>query len=98
MILTAGQVMVVTWQGTAFDTSYVLGACSMLIVSALMLRSAKFGKVAAYAGIIAGAAALVPPTVGSIGMVLALVSLVPMTIWLILIARGLFKLGSLENS
>ena len=93
MILAAGEVMVVTWQGTAFNVSYILGAFSMLIVSIVMLRSNKFGKLAAYAGILGGAAGLVPPTVGPIGMLFSLASLLPMTLWLILIARGLFQLG-----
>ncbi|HYZ60781.1 MAG TPA: hypothetical protein VE544_14095 [Nitrososphaeraceae archaeon] len=38
LFLAAGQ-MLVTWQGTAFDVSYVLSALAVLIVSAVMLRS-----------------------------------------------------------
>lgn len=91
--LSAGQAMLATWQGTAFNMSYILSALALLIVSVVMLRSDIFGKATAYAGILAGAAGLVPPTVGIIGIVLSLVSLVPLAIWLILIARRLFQLG-----
>jgi hypothetical protein len=42
--LAAGEAMLVTWQGSAFNLSYVLGAFSMLIVSFVMLRGDRFGK------------------------------------------------------
>jgi hypothetical protein len=41
-----------------------------------------------------GALTLVPASVGTVGLLLSLVSLVPTTLWLILIARRLFQLGS----
>jgi hypothetical protein len=64
----------------------------MLIVSFVMLRSNKFGKVVSYFGIASGVLALVPPTVGTIGMAFSFASLIPMTVWLILIARKLLHL------
>jgi hypothetical protein len=39
IFLAAGEAMLATWQGTAFDVSYVLSAIAILIVSAVMLRS-----------------------------------------------------------
>ena len=39
IFLAAGQAMLATWQGTAFDVSYVLSGLAILIVSAVMLRS-----------------------------------------------------------
>jgi hypothetical protein len=97
MYLTAGQAMLVTWQGTAFDTSYVLSAIAILIVSAVMLRGHLFSKATGYAGLSAGVLTLVPPTAGMIGVVFSLVSLVPMVIWLALIARRLLRSGTLER-
>lgn len=35
--LTAGQAMLATWQRTAFDVSYILGAVTLLTVSYVML-------------------------------------------------------------
>jgi Domain of unknown function (DUF4386) len=52
--LAAGQAMLVTWQGTAYDVSYVLSALAILIVSAVMLRSPLFSKVTGYAGLSTG--------------------------------------------
>ena len=96
--LAAGQAMLATWQGTAFDVSYILSALAILTVSAVMLRSHHlFSKTTGYAGLSAGVLALVPPTAGTIGVVLSLVSLVPMVIWLVLIARRLLRSGPLER-
>src|SRR5215211_9229987 len=97
--LTAGQAMLATWQGTAFDVSYVLSALAILIVSAVMLRGHHrlFSKTTGYAGLSAGVLALVPPTAGVIGVVFSLVSLVPLAIWLALIARRLLRSGTVER-
>lgn len=90
IFLAAGQAMLATWQGTAFDVSYVLSALAILIISAVMLRSHHlFSKATAIAGLSAGVLALLPPTAGTIGLVFSLASLVPMVIWLALIARRL---------
>lgn len=98
IFLAAGQAMLATWQGTAFDVSYVLSAIAILIVSAVMLRSHHlFCKATGYAGLSAGVLALVPPTAGTIGVIFSLVSLVPMVIWLALIARRLLRSRPLER-
>jgi hypothetical protein len=98
IFLAAGQAMLATWQGTAFDISYVLSAIAVLIVSAVMLRSHHlFSKTTGYAGLSAGVLALLPPTAGTIGLVFSLVSLVPMVIWLALIARRLLHQGPVER-
>jgi hypothetical protein len=49
MFLAAGETMLVTWQGTAFDISYVPSAFAILIVSAVMLRGHLFSKTTGYA-------------------------------------------------
>jgi hypothetical protein len=98
IFLAAGQAMLATWQGTAFDVSYILSALAILTVSAVMLRSHHlFSKTTGYAGLSAGVLTLIPPTAGTIGVVLSLVSLVPMVIWLALIARRLFAQGRLKE-
>ena len=91
-LLAAGQAMLATYQGTAFNVYFILGAIATLIISIVMVRSAIFGKVTAYAGIAAGVLMLIPSTAGTIGLVFAFCSLVPTAIWLILIARRLFRL------
>ena len=94
MLLAAGQSLLTIYNGTAFDLSYVLGGVVILIFSVVMLQSNVFNKATAYVGIVMGVLMLVPPTVGTIGLLLSLISLVPTLIWLIPIARKLFQLGS----
>ena len=94
VFLAAGQAMLAIYQGTAFDVYYVISAVALLIISVVMLRSNIFSKVTAYVGILMSVLMLVPSTAGTIGLIFALTSLVPTAIWLILIARRLFQLGS----
>ncbi len=91
--LAAGQATLAIWQGTAFDVGYVLEGVALLIIAVVMLRSTLFSKVTAFVGILLGVMSLLPPTAGTIGLLFSLGSLVPLEIWLILIARRLFQLG-----
>jgi hypothetical protein len=98
MFLAAGQVMLASWQGTAFDVAYVLEGVALLIIGVVMLRSTIFGKVTARVGILLGVMSLVPPTAGTIGLIFALGSLVPLEIWDILIARRLFQIAKMQDA
>jgi hypothetical protein len=91
--LAAGQAMLAIYQGTAFNVYYVLSGVATLIISIVMLRSTLFSKVTASVGIVTGVLMVIPSTVGTIGLYLALMSLVPFAIWCILIARRLFQLA-----
>lgn len=94
ILLAAGQTLLTIYNGTAFDLSYVFGGVVILIFSVVMLWSNVFSKATSYLGIVMGILMLVPPTVGTIGLLLSLISLIPTLMWLILIARRLFQLGS----
>ncbi len=93
-VVAAGQAAITNWQGSAFDVSYLLAAIAMLIIAAVMLRSSLFGKATASFGLLVGILGLVPATAGVVGIVFSLISLVPTTVWLILIARRFLQLGS----
>lgn len=93
VLLAAGEARIATWQGSAFDVSYVLGAFAILITSAVMLRSEVFSRATAYVGLVFGALSVVPASAGRVGLIMSLLSLVPMWAWLVLIARALLKLG-----
>ena len=93
ILLAAGQAMLALYQGTAYDVGYALEGVALLIIPAVMLRSTLFSKKTAYVGILMGLMSLVPPTAGTIGLLFSFASLVPLEIWLILIARRLFQLG-----
>lgn len=92
MLLTAGEAMLATFNGTASHVSYVFAALALLTISVVMLRSGIFSKITAYMGIISNIFALgfyVP----EIGIIFGMLSVFPfLIIWNILIARRLLQL------
>lgn len=93
-LLAAGQATLAIWQGSSYDIGYVLGGVAMLIIAVVMLRSAVFGRLTGYIGLLTGALMLIPATAGTVGLVLSLISLAPALVWDILIARRLFQLAA----
>jgi hypothetical protein len=89
--LAAGQAMLATWQGTAFDVSYILGAVTLLIVSYVMLRSRLFNRTTAFVGIITSALMFIPPSAGMAGLILSVLSVPPTATWLFLVGRRLLS-------
>jgi hypothetical protein len=91
--LAAGEAMVATWQGSAFNVSYVLSALSILITAAVMVRSRVFSRWTGYVGVAFGTLSLVPASAGRVGLAFSLLSLLPMAAWLLLVGGGLRRLG-----
>lgn len=92
--LAAGEAMLAAFNGTAFHVSYNIFSIYLLIVPLVMLRSNIFGRVTAYAGILAAILnwGLYVP---EIGLFLSILSVIPfLVIWNALVARRLFQLGS----
>lgn len=98
-LLAAGQATLAGYQGTAFVMGYLLTGAADLVIALVMLRSVVFGKFAAWTGIVYGVTALVPPiaALGTVGLVVSFTTLLPMLVWLVLIARGLFRLNRLGD-
>ena len=96
-LIAAGQVLLATWQGTAYNVSYVLGGLVVLAITGALHRSRLFGKPIVYVGLVLGLLSLVPPTVGPIGMYLSLASLLPTVVWLVLVSRCLFVVSREEG-
>lgn len=94
MFLAAGQAMLAVYTGTAFDIYYVLNALALLILAGVMLRSPVFSKATAVIGLAAGILMCVPSTAGTLGMIFALASLVPWTVFTVLVARRFFQLAN----
>jgi hypothetical protein len=94
ILLAAGQSIILSWQETAFNVSYVLSSVALLTFSLVMLRSRPlFNNVAVYTGIAAGVLGLVQSTAGQISLVFSIISLPPLAIWLVLVAKALLKHG-----
>jgi hypothetical protein len=92
--VAAGEALLATYTGTAYDVSYVTAATAGLLVAFVMLRSHVFGKTTAYLGLAMNTLGLIPPTVGTIGMAAALLFLAPLMLWLVLVGRRLRQLGT----
>jgi hypothetical protein len=91
--LAAGEAALAAYRGTAFEVYYVLNDITLLVIAAVMLRSPIFGRATAFAGLIAGVLMTVPSSVGTLGTYMALASLLPWTVFSVLVARRLFRLG-----
>lgn len=96
-LLSAGQMFLTTYQGTAFNVSYILVALALLLDSFVMLKSELFTKKTAYIGIGMGILMLIPPTAGIVGLAMSLLSLIPMVVWFILVGRKLFQLAKVAG-
>jgi len=89
----AGKAALVGWQGTAFDTYYVLNGIALLIVSLLMAKSAVYDKATARWGLAAAILMTIPSTAGVIGIIFSLLSLVPWYVFSIRFAGVFRRLG-----
>lgn len=92
VFLAAGETLLSTFHGMAFQVSYVLGSLSGLIISLLMLRSNLFGRTTAWLRIASSVCdfGLYVPVVG---LYISLFSVFFLLAWNILVARRLFQLA-----
>lgn len=93
-VVAAGQAALLEFQGTAFLLHYVMMGFAGMIVSFVMFGSTVFSRTTAIAGVLQGAMMLVPVTFGTVGLIFAVGSLMPFTVWFMLISRALWRLSS----
>ncbi len=91
VFMAAGQGMLETYKGTAFDTYYILNGIALLIFSVIMLRGKIFSRTTAVIGLVSGILMSIPSTAGVIGLIFSLASLVPWAVFAALMARKFFK-------
>lgn len=92
--LAAGEAMMATWNGTSYLVFYLLGAVATLIVAYVMLRSDVFSPLTGWTGMVAGVLMLWPP-INTVFLVISFLSLIPMVVWYVLVARRLLHLARL---
>lgn len=81
--LAAGETLLANYIGTAFDVYYVLNAFTLISLSVLMLKSGIYSKPTSIIGLASGIFMIIPSTVGTIGLVFSLLSLIP---WIMFVA------------
>lgn len=79
------------WKGTAFNIYYVLSAISLLIFSVIMIKDTFYSKKTAIFGLISGILMIIPSSVGTLGMIFALLSLIPWIAFSYLVMMRLMK-------
>lgn len=92
-LVATGDGMLATWMGTAFDVYYFFNLVTLLVLAVLMYRSSAFSRATAVWGLVAAALMAVPSNFGTVGLVLAMASLVPWAVFAVLVARRLLELA-----
>lgn len=90
----AGEALLAGWKGTAFLAYYWLGAAVLFILVWALRRSADFPPSAAWWALASGVLMLVPSPFGTVGIVFALASLVPWSVFCVVAGRRLLRLAS----
>lgn len=88
--LSAGEVLLATWQGTAFHAGYLLGSAAGITIGVVMLRSGAFGRPAGYLGVLANAVGLGLYLPG-VGVYVSVFSVLFLEGWYLLVARQLLR-------
>ena len=91
-LVATGDGMLATWMGTAFDVYYFFNLVTLLIFALLMWRSSVFSRATAAWGLVAASLMAVPSNFGMVGLMFALLSLVPWSVFAVLVWRRLRSL------
>jgi hypothetical protein len=91
-LVSAGQMLLTTYNGTAYCFGYIMSGLAMLLIGIVMLRTRVFSRATGIAGVLSGATGLVPATFGTVGFALGFISLIPLLTWLVLVGRRLPRL------
>lgn len=97
-LLAAGNGLLVTYKGTAFDIYYVFNAIALIIISVVMFKNSQFKKSDAVWGLTSGVLMIIPSTAGKIGLIFSLLSLIPWTVFSIIIFIRFINLCKNESS
>jgi hypothetical protein len=89
----AGEALLARWTGTAFLVYYFLGAFVLLILAWLLKRTTTFPPSTAWWALAAGILMLVPSPFGLVGMIFAIASLVPWSVFCVLVGVTMLRLA-----
>jgi hypothetical protein len=90
---SAGKATLLGWQGTAFDTYYVLNGIALFCISIVMYKNSNYTKATAIWGLIAAIFMVIPSTAGLIGLICSLLSLIPWYIFSIKFCKVFYRIG-----
>jgi hypothetical protein len=96
MYMAAGQMMISSWRGTAFNIYYVLNGITLLVISCIMYKSNTYSNLTASIGLVSGILMLIPSTAGTIGLIFSLLSLIPWIIFTIMVAVKFHQISKIH--
>ena len=91
-LLASGQTFLTMFNGSTFDVSYVMGAAALSMLSIVIVKNRVFSKATAIVAVFAAVLMFIPPTIGPVGIVISLLSLIPTLLWLALMAKHFLKM------
>ena len=89
----AGEALLAGWTGTAYLVYYFLGAFVLLLLASLLKRTTAFPPSATWWVLAAGVLMLVPASFGLVGLVFAFVSLIPWSVFCVVVAVRMLRLA-----
>jgi hypothetical protein len=92
MAAAAGLATLAMWQGTAFHAGYLMGSTAGILLGVAMLRSGVFSRVAGWLAIVANAVGL-GLYIPTVGVFIAVFSVLFLEVWYVLLAAQLYRLG-----
>jgi hypothetical protein len=97
MYLAAGEMLLATYNGTAFHVSYNLANIAYILVAVVILKETTFSRVTAYAALLAGVIGfgLYLP---EIGLSISVLSVLFLAVYQVLVAVRLFRLSQASAS
>jgi len=90
--IAAGETLLAGYSGTSFNVYYVLNTICLLMFSYTLIKSPIFKKSVGYWALASGFFMIIPSSVGMIGLIFSLLSLIP---WMVFI--GLLRLEYKNN-
>jgi hypothetical protein len=92
LLIATGQTLYLIWKGTSYAVYYVLNGIALILFFLAMIKNTNFRKSTSYIGLTAGLLMTVPATAGVVGMTMALLSLIPWSIFSILVIQDFNKM------
>lgn len=90
--------MITEWKGSGFGSYYILNGVCILVFGIALLRSNVFNRAIAVFALLSGILMLVPSTLGNIGLIFSLLSLIPWIIFTIMLIPKFWVLSHPQGS
>lgn len=95
--LAAGEGLMAGYSGTTFNAYYVLSTICLLLFAYAIYKSPKFKNAIGIWGLISGFFMIIPSSVGMIGVIFSLLSLIPWMVFIVLLMTSFKTFSKTPN-